>query len=223
MRMRVRLGMRRAAAVTQMAGRRRAGVSSRNSLLSSVRSRRKGITGTGSRMDRMNASSVQSARLARGSYDRLRKSSDSLTEQVKLLAEKVDAGGKDIPSTAAKVVEDFNDTLKYLRQTSGVLNDFYRQSLKETAAGKRKELESIGISVAMDGSLSLNQDKLAGAEEETVKKVLGASGDFYKRVTAVASRAADNARANAESISSQYTAAGGLLTGSYLSRYNLRG
>ena len=75
----------------------------------------------------------------------------------------------------------------------------------------------------MDGSLSLNQDKLAGAEEETVKKVLGASGDFYKRVTAVASRAADNARANAESISSQYTAAGGLLTGSYLSRYNLRG
>ena len=223
MRMRVRLGMRRAAAVTQMAGRRRAGVSSRNTLLSSVRSRRKGITGTGSRMDRMNASSVQSARLARGSYDRLRKSSDSLTEQVKLLAEKVDAGGKDIPSTAAKVVEDFNDTLKYLRQTSGVLNDFYRQSLKETVAGKRKELESIGISVAMDGSLSLNQDKLAGAEEETVKKVLGASGDFYKRVTAVASRAADNARANAESISSQYTAAGGLLTGSYLSRYNLRG
>ena len=170
----------------------------------------------------MNASSIQSTRLARGSYERLQKASASLVEQAGLLGEKVDTGGKEFTDTAAKVVTDFNDTLKCLKQSSGVLNDYYRQSLKETVTGQKKELEAIGISVAADGSLSLDKEKLAGADAEKVKTMLGASSAFVKRISAVASRAADNARASAESISSQYTAAGGLAS-SYLSRYNFRG
>lgn len=222
--MRIRAGMRRT--VTQIANRnkRRTGSSSRrSSLLSTVQSRRRGITGNASRMDLMNANSVQSSRLARGSYDRLRKASDSLVEQAGLLAEKADAGGQEITSAAVKVVADFNDTMKCLRQTSGVLNDYYRQSLKESVMSNRKALEAVGISVAVDGTLSLDREKLAEADAGKVKDTLGASGDFYKRVKAVAARAADNARANAESISSQYTAAGGLLAGYSQSRYNFRG
>ena len=120
------------------------------------------------------------------------------------------------------MVSDFNSTLKYLRQNSGVLNEYYRQSLKETAATNKKELEEIGISVSNDGSLTLNQEKLAEADEDKVRKMLGTDSDFIKRINAVASRAADNARANAESVSSQYNAAGGLAS-SYLSKYNFRG
>lgn len=220
---RIRTGMRRATTQMVNTSKRRAGLSSRrSSMLSSVRSKRNGILGTSSRMDMMNAGSVQSSRLARGSYERLQKASASLVEQTGLLGEKVDTGGKELTDTAAKVVTNFNDTLKCLKQASGVLNDYYRQSLKETVTGQKKELESIGISVAADGSLSLDREKLAGADAEKVKKMLGASSAFVKRISAVASRAADNAQASAESVSSQYTAAGGL-TNSYLSRYNFRG
>ncbi len=218
--MRIRTGMRRATTQMLNAATRRTGLSSRrSSLLSSVRSRR---TGLSSRLDAMNASSPQSSRIARSNYEKLQKSADSLVNQAQLLAEKVDTGGKSIGTTAAGMVSDFNSTLKYLRQNSGVLNEYYRQSLKETAATNKKELEEIGISVSNDGSLTLNKEKLAEADEDKVRKMLGTDSDFIKRINAVASRAADNARANAESVSSQYNAAGGLAS-SYLSKYNFRG
>ena len=105
---------------------------------------------------------------------------------------------------------------------SGVLNDYYRQALKETVTGSKEELEEIGITVGTDGSLSLNKGKLAEADEEKVKKLLGASSDFVKRINAVASRVSDNAKANMESASSRYNASGGL-SNSYFSRYNFRG
>ncbi len=173
-------------------------------------------------MDVLNAGSVQSARLARVSYEKLQKASDSLTERLSLLGEKANLEGKDVTGTAADMVKDFNDTMKYLKEVSGVLNNYYHQSMKEVVTSGREELEEIGITVGGDGTLSLDKNKLAEADAEKVKKVLGTSGDFVKRITAVASRVADNARANAESVSSQYNSRGGLAN-SYFSRYNFRG
>lgn len=220
---RIRTGMRRATTQMVSMSKRRAGLSSRrSSMLSSVRNKRSGIQTGSSWMDVMNANSVQSTRLARGSHERLQKASSSLVEQTGLLAEKADAGEKGLTDTASKVVTEFNDTLKCLKQASGVLNDYYRQSMKETVMGQKRELEAIGITVGTDGSLSLNKEKLAEADGEKVKTLLGTSSIFAKRVNAVASRAADNARASAESVSSRYTASGGLAS-SYLSRYNFRG
>lgn len=220
--MRIRMGMgARKMAAQMMGSRRQTGLSCRSSLLPQASgSGRKGIS---TRMDMMKANTVQSARLERGKYDRLQKSADGLTDSMKLLAEKADAGEKDIAATAADMVEEFNDTMKNLRQTSGVLNDFYRQSLKETVTTNKKELEKIGITVASDGTLSLNREKLGEAPEEMVKEILGSSGDLAKRIQTVASRAADNARTSSQSVYSQYNASGGILAGSYLSRYNFRG
>ncbi len=198
--------------------RRRAGLSARKSPFLSTLQNKKGLSG----LALLNANSVQSARLARSSYDNLQRSSKSLAEELSLLGEKVDLGGKDITATASNMVGDYNDTMKYLKQISGVLNDYYRQTLKETVTGSKEELEEIGITVGTDGSLSLNKGKLAEADEEKVKKLLGASSDFVKRINAVASRVSDNAKANMESASSRYNASGGL-SNSYFSRYNFRG
>ena len=198
--------------------RRRAGLSARKSPFLSTLQNKKGLSG----LALLNANSVQSARLARSSYDNLQRSSKSLAEELSLLGEKVDLGGKDITATASNMVGDYNDTMKYLKQISGVLNDYYRQALKETVTGSKEELEEIGITVGTDGSLSLNKGKLAEADEEKVKKLLGASSDFVKRINAVASRVSDNAKANMESASSRYNASGGL-SNSYFSRYNFRG
>ena len=198
--------------------RSKAGLSARKSPFLSTLQNKKGLSG----LALLNANSVQSARLARSSYDNLQRSSKSLAEELSLLGEKVDLGGKDITATASNMVGDYNDTMKYLKQISGVLNDYYRQTLKETVTGSKEELEEIGITVGTDGSLSLNKGKLAEADEEKVKKLLGASSDFVKRINAVASRVSDNAKANMESASSRYNASGGL-SNSYFSRYNFRG
>nr|WP_296485757.1 hypothetical protein [uncultured Acetatifactor sp.] len=216
--MRIRAGMRRMTTNMLSSSRRRAGLSARKSPFLSTLQNKKGLSG----LALLNANSVQSARLARSSYDNLQRSSKSLAEELSLLGEKVDLGGKDITATASNMVGDYNDTMKYLKQISGVLNDYYRQTLKETVTGSKEELEEIGITVGTDGSLSLNKGKLAEADEEKVKKLLGASSDFVKRINAVASRVSDNAKANMESASSRYNASGGL-SNSYFSRYNFRG
>ncbi len=68
----------------------------------------------------------------------------------------------------------------------------------------------------------LDKEKLEAADGETIKKVLGSSGDLAKRIKAIASRVADNAKVNMETVSNQYNSAGGMAN-SYLSRFNIRG
>ncbi len=193
--MRIRTGMRRMTTQMLSNSRRRAGLSTRKSpLLSSVQN-----TGT-SRLNMLQANSIQGNRLLRIDYENLRKSADSLGYRAELLAEKVDKEEKDVTSTVESLVEDFNDTMKYLKKSSGVLNDYYRQTLRETALTNKTALGEVGIVVGTDGTLSLDRDKLAGADQEQVKKILGSSSDFIKRVSTVADRAADNASASAENV-----------------------
>lgn len=207
---------------TQMVNnsRRRAGLTARRSSL--LKSNQSSRTGAFSRLDAMNANSVQSSRLARIGFEKLQKSATSLMDQMALLSEKADDGKKDMGETAANVVEDFNDTLKYLQDNSSILNDYYRQSMKEIASSNKTELSEIGITVGKDGTLSLDKEKLEAADGETIKKVLGSSGDLAKRIKAIASRVADNAKVNMETVSNQYNSAGGMAN-SYLSRFNIRG
>ena len=207
---------------TQMVNnsRRRAGLTARRSPL--LKSNQSSRTGAFSRLDAMNANSVQSSRLARIGFEKLQKSATSLMDQMALLSEKADDGKKDMGETAANVVEDFNDTLKYLQDNSSILNDYYRQSMKEIASSNKTELSEIGITVGKDGTLSLDKEKLEAADGETIKKVLGSSGDLAKRIKAIASRVADNAKVNMETVSNQYNSAGGMAN-SYLSRFNIRG
>lgn len=220
--MRIRTGLSRT--TTQMLNHSRSKTkissSRRSSLLSALRNKNSGLMNT--RFGMMNASSIQSARLQRSKYEKLENASASLLEQTKLLAEKAETGGKDLSGTAADMVQNFNDTLEYLGQSSGILNNYYRQTMKEIVATNRDALEEAGISVRKDGTLSLNKEKFAGADPEKIRKAIGATSDFAKRMQAVASRTADNAKASAQSAASQYNA-NGAMTNSYLSRYNFRG
>lgn len=198
--------------------RTRSSVKRGNALLSSIQNK----TAKGSRLSGLNVTNTVTNKIARSNYQKLEKAATGLTDRLSYLSQKAAGGGKTISTGAKEMVDYYNDTIKNLRQTSGVLNQYYYQTLKETASSNRNELEEIGISVGTDGSLTLNKEKLEAADEEKLKKVFGAESDFAKRIGAVASRVADNAKVNAQSLSSQYTAAGGLAN-SYLSRYNFRG
>lgn len=170
----------------------------------------------------LNATNKVTNSLAKSKYEKLEKSSTELSEQTDKLAEKVDNGSTEIGEEAASLVDKFNETLRNLKQASGALNSYYFSSLKETATSNKDALAEIGITVAADGTLTLNKETLGSADGEKVKKLLGSAGTFATKVNFVAARVADNAAANVESASSYYSADGSL-GNSYLSKYNLKG
>lgn len=199
--------------------RRRAGISSRSSsLLNYVNGSQ---SGGSSRLSALNTGSARANRLMASSYEKLEKSSVKLTDQAKLLSEKVDAKDGKITEQVTKLIDNYNATLSDLKQSSGVLNQYYHQTLRDVALENQDALEEIGITVSSSGILSLNNEKLESADWEKVEKLLGSEGDFLKRMNYVAVRVADNARTNAESLSSTYNSSGNL-SSSYLSRINYR-
>ncbi len=222
MRIRTMMGRR---TTTKMVNnsRRKAGLPARrNSSTSLVNYLQKDGLGLGSRLGAMNATDVQVSRTERNNAMKLQNSSNLLMQQAQLLGEKVDEGSGTVTFTAQSVVEKYNETMKNLGKVSGVLNDYYRQSMKEIAESNKGALEEIGVTIGADGSLSLNKEKFESVDGEKVKKLFGSEGVFVKRVGVVASRITDNAAASVESASSRYNSRGNI-TNSYLSKFNYRG
>jgi len=207
--------------------RRRAGLpaarrSSRGNSSSLVNYLMQSGTTAGSGLSAKDANSNLAGKTAKNNAVKLESSSQLLMEQAKLLGEKVDAGSSTAASTASIMVEKFNETLKNLRQVSGVLNDYYRRTMSELTGSNKNALAEAGITVSGDGSMSLDKEKFAEADGEKLKALFGTEGDFMKRLNFVASRVYDNAEASSESTSSRYNASGNV-TNSYLSKYNMRG
>jgi len=115
---------------------------------------------------------------------------------------------------AQALVEEYNNTMKLLQSAPGPLNDYYCQMLREAASGNRESLANVGITVSKDGKMTVDSDKLKVADIDALEKALGSSGDFTAKVSFLAGRVSDNARAGAESLSSQYGADGSLLAAS---------
>ena len=119
---------------------------------------------------------------------------------------------KDIVSSAKKMVESYNATLKQLRETGDTLNEFYRQQLKDIPAVDKEALKSIGITQAKDGSLSIDE------------KVLDGDTGLASKISFVSGRISQNAASNVVSTSSQYTSNGSsLLSALETSKYDFWG
>lgn len=211
-------------------------VPSRKSLLSYIKSNR---TGGSSRLSALNAksgnsksgnansgraasmASAASARYTKSGYEKLEKAASSLEKQAVDLGKKADVGIA-AASDAESLVAYYNDTLSYLGQCQGALNNFYRQTLRQAATDNLDALREIGVSYRTDGRLSLDRSKFERAGEEKVRAALGSGAEFIKRLDVVGSRVSDNAAANAQTSSSRYNAVGNDVS-SYFSRYNFLG
>ncbi len=199
---------------------------SRKSLLDHIKSAR---TGGSSRLSalnvnngrKLNVADTIASRYARSGYERLENTADSLEKQVNTLGSRADQGAVSAADVES-LLENYNTTLKNLYQCNGSLNNFYRQTLKQSATDNLDALSRIGISYGKDGSLSLNSSKFAKAGGEAIKAALGSGSGFMKRLGIVASRVSDSASANVRTASLQYNA-GGNLGNSYSSRYNFLG
>ncbi len=165
-------------------------------------------------------------------YEKLEKTADQLSKAASAFMK---AGKDSLFSKARKsgdsqsiynAAEDFvgkyNSTISALKNTPGTLNDYYSQMLKSVASDNKKALESIGITITKDGSLSVDKDKLKEADIDTLEKVLGNTMGFTQKAAYVAGRVSNNARTNQNSLSNQYSPTGSLYS-ALASKYNLYG
>ena len=169
---------------------------------------------------------------AKTKYKKLEKAADQLSEAASVfmatgedsLFSKARESGdsQDIYSAVEDFVGKYNSTLSALKNTSSTLNDYYSQMLKSAASDNKEALESIGITIAKDDSLSVDKDKLKEADIDTLEKVLGNTKGFTQKAAYVADRVSDNAHTNQSSLSSQYSSTGSLYS-ALASKYNLYG
>lgn len=107
-----------------------------------------------------------------------------------------------------EMIKNYNSTMKALKNSSSPLNQYYRQMLGEAFTDHKDKLSEIGISTGTDGTLKLDNEKMKAADVDKLEEILGADGKFSAKLSFLASRIADNAKANAASASSQYNALG---------------
>ena len=134
------------------------------------------------------------------SFEKLKGTADELQQAADALH------SKSVAEYARSLVEHYNDTMKSLKNTSSPLHQYYRQMLSEAVKENKESLESVGITQEKDGSLKLDHNKMEAAGTDALEQALG--GVFSEKLSFLADRIADNAKANADSASNQYNAFG---------------
>lgn len=152
------------------------------------------------------------------SAEELQDSAEALTSEEDNLFARARESGKtgEIKKQVKTFIAGFNDTLKKLSGSGSALDAYYKKMLQQAVAEDKKGLSGIGISVDKNGYLQMDENQFDGADMDTLEKALGKNSSIMSKVEFIAGRAADNAKSNLASMSSQYSAAG-RNTSSYLS------
>lgn len=166
-------------------------------------------------------------------YEKLGEEADKLTDAAAILLQ----DGEDNLFTQAKesgdmqkiydsiecLFENYNSTMKALKNTSGSLNEFYRQMLSEASEENKENLAAIGITFDKAGTASVDMEKIKETDLETLQSMFGSKSEFVSKVNFISTRISDNAEANVESFSAAYSSDGNLYSGSIGSKYNFWG
>ena len=142
----------------------------------------------------------------KGTADELQQAADALHSKELFDQAREEKDNKSVAEYARSLVEHYNDTMKSLKNTSSPLHQYYRQMLSEAVKENKESLESVGITQEKDGALKLDQNKMEAAGTDALEQALG--GVFSEKLSFLADRIADNAKANADSASNQYNAFG---------------
>lgn len=165
-------------------------------------------------------------------YEKQEKAADSLYEQTQKFMVEED---KDIFKKALStgdntelyeevemLVEKYNELFSAMKDTTGALNKFYKQSMQDLIEENKAAFLEIGISAERGGSLKLDKEKLKAASLENVEKVLGKDNSFTEKLGYLSSRIADNANAYLESASNSYLPNGNIAN-NYSNKYDFWG
>lgn len=130
------------------------------------------------------------APIRKSNYEKLEKEADTLLKKTEFFTQEGEksvfdkaretGNKKDIYDGIKEMVESYNNTLKSLDTVSDTykLNDYYSRMLKEAAADNSDELSNVGITIAEDKTLVINDDKLKEAQIDSLKNILRVGGFF---------------------------------------------
>ena len=158
----------------------------------------------------------------KGQAEKLQQATEKMASEETFEEARTSGDLQPVLSNVQEMVKNYNNTIKSMKNSSSPLNQYYCQMLKEAAADDKDNLKGIGITRGEDGTLKLDEDKLKAADLGKLEEILGVKGTFSSKVSFLAERIADNARANASSASNQYNALGNNYFAS-ASRYNFWG
>lgn len=173
-----------------------------------------------------------SSRLQKSNYEKIEKQAEGLEEKAAAFLDKENnifdkaresGDNKELLKGVKDMVNAYNDMLQTLGKETGAMSRLYLETLKSTVKENSEAFKKIGITASKDGKLEIDEDKLAAAGVDDLENVFGSEGKFTARVSFVAGRVADNAAANLESISNQYTSDGNAYTAALLNRFDSKG
>lgn len=144
----------------------------------------------------------------KGQAEKLQQATEKMASEETFGEARTSGDLQPVLSNVQEMVKNYNNTIKSMKNSSSPLNQYYCQMLKEAAADDKDNLKGLGITRGEDGTLKLDEDKLKAADLGKLEEILGAKGTFSSKVSFLAERIADNARANASSASNQYNALG---------------
>lgn len=161
-----------------------------------------------------NSTTQKANALKKKSYEKLGDAADSLEEASKaltnekednLFAKAKESGStEDVIKAVKALIEQYNETTKQLDKNTSSINMYYSQLLKSLASKNGEELSKLGISVAKDGSISIDEDKLKEAKLEDLEAMFSAKSEFVQKLQFLASYVSDSAAAELESMGTQY-------------------
>ncbi len=169
--------------------------------------------------NKVSTESAENYKKLESAADKLKDSADKLAaEGDKSLFEKIrqsegeekEKNTEELYASVNQLLDHYNSTLTELRKNASPMNIYYSQSMQEAVAENSEALEKLGITMGKDGKLSIDNEKLKSASVDDIEKVFGKSGSFTSKISFVAGRVSDNAQANVESSSSQYSSKGSL-------------
>ena len=168
----------------------------------------------------------------RAAYEKQGKTAEELNAQLqKLIAEgknnlfekaenSEDTG--EICKEVEKLVEKYNQMLSNMKNTTGVLDNFYKKSLTGLTEDNKELLKELGITISKDGSLKLDKNQLKGASLDMLKKAFSKDGTIASKMSAIASGIASLAEANLQSASDSYLS-NGKTSSRYAGKYDFWG
>jgi len=158
------------------------------------------------------------SKLQNNNYKLLEKSAGQLNEYASkftatgedsLLAKAEKSGSnKDLVQNIKNFVEAYNATETKLKTAGGTLNQYYLQQMKSLVADNTDALKKVGIAQSKDGTISVEKTTLESSSVSDLKAAVGSSNVFLSRMSYIGSKVEQNATANIESVSNQYTSYG---------------
>lgn len=111
---------------------------------------------------------------------------------------------KALEEDVTELVRQYNEVLDTFSGSTGLLDAFYRKSLKSLVEEHEKQLAAAGITADKNGKLSVDERKLAAAGRETFRQIFAGKEGFADSLSFLSEKIADYASSNQASAGNLY-------------------